>query len=474
MCDADNYYDEVGKLSSKDEFVLKENHCYKGIEPLARGGITETNSAAIANSNNSCSSKKRYLVLGFVIAALLLVTLAACVAFAVEIYKIDSRVSTLNNVIHQLNASVKAEKENSAALKEALQQLGNSLDIQANISDLHVGDLYDVIEKLNISSEVGDTELEGILHQINNTINAQLIQGYQTLDNRIERLNVSSGQSHSTIGVQTQELNNTIIAMNLSLRTGLDANNPASSCAALSPFLSSGYYWVRASRGSAMRVYCDMSRSCGGIRGWMRMAYLDMANGSHRCPRGLRQRTDSLKRTCRKNYDRASCSSVIFPSMNVRYSKVCGRIIGYQVGSTDAFSSRSINTFYVDGISLTHGNPKQHIWTFAAGNDEGPDIHACPCLADAATSSPAYVGNNYFCETGRSGIVEGTNYPYWGDPLWDGAGCGDRDRCCSFNTPPWFYRQLSPTTDGIEMRVCRDESITNEDIAIQLVELYIQ
>ena len=49
------------------------------------------------------------------------------------------------------------------------------------------------------------------------------------------------------------------------------------SCAALPPFSPSGYYWVRASNGSTVRVYCDMTRSCGGVTGgWMRVAELDI------------------------------------------------------------------------------------------------------------------------------------------------------------------------------------------------------
>ena len=62
---------------------------------------------------------------------------------------------------------------------------------------------------------------------------------------------------------------------------------------------------------------------------------------------------------------------------------------------------------------------------------------------------------------------------YGDDPLWDGAGCGPLNTCCSFNRPPWFYKQLPhPTTSDIEMAVCRDFS--DEDIAIETVEIYVQ
>ena len=38
---------------------------------------------------------------------------------------------------------------------------------------------------------------------------------------------------------------------------------------------------------------------------------------------------------------------------------MCGRIIGYQLGSTDAFAftRRSVDSYYMDGISVTHGPP---------------------------------------------------------------------------------------------------------------------
>ena len=63
------------------------------------------------------------------------------------------------------------------------------------------------------------------------------------------------------------------------LLAGVLAELPASSCAALLPTTPSGYYWVSASNGSAVHVYCDMTRSCGGVTGgWVRVGYLDMTN----------------------------------------------------------------------------------------------------------------------------------------------------------------------------------------------------
>ena len=50
--------------------------------------------------------------------------------------------------------------------------------------------------------------------------------------------------------------------------------------------------------------------------------------------------------------------------------------IGYQIGSPDAFATglqtvSPLDSYYVHGISITHGTPRNHIWTYAAGLSEG-------------------------------------------------------------------------------------------------------
>ena len=301
-------------------------------------------------------------------------------------------------------------------------------------------------------------------------------------------------KSHiDSLNAQMKSLNDKTLTLNSSTQLLFDVLEgpagqysfyPADSCAALPPSSPSGYYWVRVSNGSvAVSVYCDMTRSCGGVTGrWMRVAELDMKNSSHQCPSGLRQRNDTGNRTCIPNSDSATCSSVTF-LVNTNYSKVCGRIIGYQFSSTNAFgyisgsSPQSIDTYYVDGVSLTHGNPRQHIWTFAAAHGEtsSPNF-ICPCTNNETASTappPDYVGNDYFCDTGSSTSSSSTFYS--DDPLWDGAGCGPLSTCCSFNDPPWFYKQLPQhTTDDIDMRVCRDQVASNEDIALEMVDVFIQ
>ena len=133
----------------------------------------------------------------------------------------------------------------------------------------------------------------------------------------------------------------------------------------------------------------------------------------------------------------------------------------------------------MDGLSVTHGSPRQHIWSFVGGIDEVTPPFACPCVNGSTTRDriPSFVGQNYFCESGLTLHSDGINGPLFsnGDPLWDGQGCGPTSSCCTFNSPPWFNVQLSsPTTDDIEVRICGDYGIGDEDTPIQLIELYVK
>ena len=222
--------------------------------------------------------------------------------------------------------------------------------------------------------------------------------------------------------------------------------------------------------------------SCGGSTGWRRVAYLNMSDPSQQCPSAWREIT-SPHRVCGRRSTSGSCDGVSYTTGSEQYSQVCGRIIGYQIGTVDAFMPGpdvSIETYYVEGVSVTHGSPRQHIWTFAAGLDEEsvyPDS-TCPCVAGSTAGNriPSYVGQNYFCETGVH-YWGGTYYVFYpnGDPLWDGQGCGPTSSCCTFNSPPWFNVVLSSlTTDDIEVRICDRGDWRNEDSPIQLIELYVK
>ena len=218
-------------------------------------------------------------------------------------------------------------------------------------------------------------------------------------------------------------------------------------------------------------------QACGGL-GWRRVAYLNMSDPSQQCP-SVWQEITTPHRTCGRRSTSASCEGLTYSTGSEQYDQVCGRIVGYQSGTPDAFrtSSQSIDSYYLDGVSLTYGSPRQHIWSFAGGFDEGSTTVACPCVTGSTNGNyiPLFVGQNYFCESGITRYSSG--YAFWpnGDPLWDGQGCGPTSSCCTFNSPPWFNVQLpSPTTDDIEVRICGNQAIGDEDTPIQLMGLFVK
>ena len=218
---------------------------------------------------------------------------------------------------------------------------------------------------------------------------------------------------------------------------------------------------------------------CGGTGGWRRVVYLNMTDPNTNCPSGW-QLTSHSKRTCgRANTSSLSCDSVFFPVSGGDYTSVCGSIRAYQYSHTDAFEAyhdgnmTTIEGAYVAGVSLTHGSPRQHIWTFAAGVTEDVPHRddVCPCDASINITIPPFVGGDYFCESGDNSGFISSFHP--DDPLWDGEGCSSSSSCCSFNNPPYFTKQLpSPTSDPIEARLCRLDA--GDDSPVEFMELYVK
>ena len=225
---------------------------------------------------------------------------------------------------------------------------------------------------------------------------------------------------------------------------------------------------------------------CGSGGGWTRLAYLNMSNATVNCPSGFRLYQSGGVRACgRPVTSSGSCVSVEFPSNGISYSQVCGRVTGYQYASPDAVrdgnssNHNNLNGDYVDGVSITRGSPRQHVWTLMAGvfgNIVGHLDYICPCANDSTQQAQSFVGDHYFCETA---IVSGyyQQQLYTSDPLWDGQGCGSTETaCCNVPGIPWFHRDYgnTTTTDYIELRVCGDEGTANEDTPVSYYEIYVK
>ncbi len=142
---------------------------------------------------------------------------------------------------------------------------------------------------------------------------------------------------------------------------------------------------------------------------------LDMTDDRSWCPRTLRQRINSNKRTCIIKSNSASFSHVSFSNDAIKYSKVCGKIIAYQFSSTDAFlRTSSIVSLYVDGVRLVslmevQDNTSGLLLIILMNLFISPRVTACRCTksnqVNGGRDPPAFVGNDYFCTcyTGSSG-----------------------------------------------------------------------
>ena len=323
--------------------------------------------------------------------------------------------------------------------------------------------------------------LEGFKANLLKTMEDILVDGIQFVADLAKRpCNDSSNNS----------TNSTIPSLDTIIHLGIRPETPADSCASLHKLknhLRSGDYWIKQENGSAVNMYCDMERIFTGnqARGWTRIANFNMVNSSSECPDGLKLVTVNQIRSCGRNHSDRGCSSAFFSSKNIPYSKVCGRVRGYQHSSPNAFywysvmKTLTIDDFYVDGAILTYKNEskREHIWTFAAALDELNRTlpFACPCTVRGSPvqfSIPSFVGNDYFCETGSRQNFQYDRL-YSEDPLWDGNGCGADSTCC--NRGQYFCKNLpEPTTSDLEIRVCGNEVLTNEDTPLDIIELFVQ
>ena len=298
-------------------------------EGLHSNELSASDSCCLVETNEDRKKEKNSVVsavnlVALVSAVVLLIAAGVAIIIAfVEISKLHFKVAVLQSTLPMQAMNIQA--------------LVNSIDMR--FSDIYI--------QLNNS--------EHNLENITNCISTQQI----------------------VIDMLSSELDNNIKI----IATILYADHIFSSCLSIQHFFpyqsTSGYYNIRSSNGSVITAYCDMTRSCGGITGgWMRVAELDMTNTTTLCPDSLELMTIPLRTCIAIDSDNPTCSSDMFSVDCVQYSKVCGKIRAYQRGSTNAFALRnpgiqSIDTCYVDGVSLTYGSfPRQHIWTFASAANE--------------------------------------------------------------------------------------------------------
>ena len=281
----------------------------------------------------------------------------------------------------------------------------------------------------------------------------------------------------------------TVRAPNGSLISVFCDDNAFDNCSQVSKENSSapsGYYTIRAPNGSLISVYCDMEGSnCDDKGGWMRVGYLNMSEPNALYSPGFY--TYNFNSTdhplCdRFNSSSCGCNSTFFSTHGISYQHICGQVRGYQYRIADGIypnddnSNDSIDGYYVDGVSITHGsNPRKHIWTYICGQlEHGANHQNCPCNNGSEAALPSYVGNDYYCESAG----QNNDWPndVFTDILWDGQNCpGIEATCCTSLKMLWFLKTLTNLiTDNIEVRLCTSQGYPDEATPIDIIELFVR
>ena len=378
-----------------------------------------------------------------------------------ELQSLREDLSSLNSSVNDLSMCFEEHKNSSAAELAGLTIKMETLDSKVETLDSKMETLDSKVETLDSKMETLDSRMQSSQETHSQQINA--------LNSKLDTLTATTAQlstDHQNLQTDISDMECTDSEECLELHQNLQ-NNLTHQLESISNKVDTVYaqYW------------------CGGTGGWRRVVYLDMTDSNTTCPSGW-QLTGYSKRTCgRVSTGFYSCDSATFPVSGGEYTRVCGRIKSYQWGETMAFYSyhngyrTTIDGAYVNGVSVTRGSPQQHIWTFAAGLSEGnptwPSV--CPCDASTDIRVPPFVGEDYFCESGMNEPWNGRYTLHSTDTLWDGEDCLPSSTCCSQHNPPYFIKQLpTPTTDDIEARMCLYWISIYGNIAVELVELYVQ
>jgi hypothetical protein len=159
------------------------------------------------------------------------------------------------------------------------------------------------------------------------------------------------------------------------------------------------------------------------------------------------------------------------------FTRIAGRIEALARGDLEAFSvgvAASLDNTYVDGVSITVGDPRTHVFTLGVGSAGGAG--ACPC--GAGVPAPAYVGEGMLCEDRpASGDVDSAATADEAFDL-DNALFDDDARNAACNqsfVPNEFDITLpAPSTGPIEVRVMVDGDDPHEAILLQRLDISVR
>ena len=106
-------------------------------------------------------------------------------------------------------------------------------------------------------------------------------------------------------------------------------------------------------------------------------------------------------------------------------------------------------------------------------------MHVPATMALIHKSLPTLAATTIYCKTGAHVYTCCRNpnryHFYLNNILWDGQLCvAEEAPCCTHTNMLWFVKTLSETTtEDIELRACADQMVTNEDIPLQVIDLFV-
>ncbi|MCC7110692.1 MAG: hypothetical protein IT382_15470 [Deltaproteobacteria bacterium] len=232
------------------------------------------------------------------------------------------------------------------------------------------------------------------------------------------------------------------------------------------PAAPSGRYSLQIAQ-DVVEVECDMVTSGGGWTLLWRFVEGEACPGTmETAPRGCG----------RGDLDIASATlAPLHPFTEVR-----GTVRALGAGGSDAFRDQapSASERYLDGVALTVGTPRRHLFAFAHGLSDGfgTDSPASECPCAGGTSPPTFVGGAYLCEAPRASVLpDGTRLYDNDDVLFDGLLIDDPGCVGAPESAPEFQVALGASSDeALELHVMQSQAPSDEDLAIVAVELWVR
>ena len=475
------------KVKRKKETVtVKKSKKEKKKSSLLKRGFI-----GIKNAVKSFAKSDIYTKLQAGLQALILVAMVPLLGLSGKILQQTSQEPDMNTssgvmeFADQVNAAIEQVLGNGNVTNKALAELANQV-MAANM-ELHeqTSDIINATQRTGMDIDSIQSLALQEMDNLNNEslVLDELIKSTAATINRLNNITSKLSIFSNNSVASTEAIKDLLTVVNELARIQNETDQLVKepmSCKEIKlrlPNSITGYYFI-----NNRIIYCNMGELCGSGGGWTRLAYLDMTDATQNCPSEFRLYPTDVIRACgRPVSSSGSCASVQFPSNGISYSQICGRVTGYQFGDPDAShipsaSDRNdINSHYVDGVSITRGSPRKHVWTLMAGQSERLNTNPnCPCNTGSNVNVQSIVGSHYFCESGNPTNQITDRVLYTLDPLWDGNDCRSLEVPCCAGLP-WFHRIFdTPTTDYIELRACDNEETSREDAIVSLYEIYVQ